>query len=153
MPEPTNPSAKDTLPEPGWIHRRLVELYLAAVDGDFAAALALIDPDVVDHRGGTSGDHVGRDAWRRKWERAAATDIQVASVTIEQNVSAGDVSANRYTLRGLHAPSGRRFEVMGLDMVRVRNGMVVEHWAVLDGEAMAAQLGRGINPAGPADTR
>jgi predicted ester cyclase len=28
-----------------------------------------------------------------------------------------------------------------MDMVRVRNGKVVEHWALLDQDAMRAQLG------------
>jgi predicted ester cyclase len=31
--------------------------------------------------------------------------------------------------------------VVGLDMVRVRDGLVVEHWALLDQAAIAEQLG------------
>lgn len=62
-------------------------------------------------------------------------------MTIEHNVASGDTSVNRYTLRGTHTASGRRYEILGLDMVRVRNGKVVEHWALLDADAMRAQLG------------
>jgi len=60
--------------------------------------------------------------------------------TIEQNVATGDTSANRYTLRGTQADSGRGYEVQGLDMIRVRDGKLVEHWAIVDGAAMHEQL-------------
>ena len=40
-----------------------------------------------------------------------------------------------------HTDSGRRYEVLGLDMVCVRNGRIVEHWALLDADAMRDQLG------------
>jgi ketosteroid isomerase-like protein len=51
------------------------------------------------------------------------------------------VSLNRYTLRGTHTTSGRHYEILGLDMIRVRDGKIVEHWALLDSDAMRAQLG------------
>lgn len=118
------------------VHRRLVELSDA---GRHEEALALIDPDAVDHRGGTSGDHVGVDAWREKWARMNE-GIADASVTIEQNVTSGDCSVNRYTVRGTQTETGRSYAVTGIDMIRVRGGRLVEHWAVLDVTAMRAQL-------------
>ncbi|WP_059007714.1 ester cyclase [Streptomyces specialis] len=127
---------------PGEIHRRCVESYAQVLEGRLEDALELIDPEVVDHRGGTQGDHRGRDAWRQKWEQASAGGaFQDVSVTIEQNVVSGDTSVNRYTVRGTHTDSGRRYEVLGLDMVCVRNGRIVEHWALLDADAMRDQLG------------
>lgn len=119
------------------IHRRLVEWYLA---GRFDDALALIDPDVIDHRGGVDGDHHGIAAWQQKWERARDNGFQDVSATIEHNVESGDTSVNRYTLSGTHSASGLRYEILGIDMVRVRNGKVVEHWALLDNVAMQDQL-------------
>jgi predicted ester cyclase len=121
------------------VHRRLVELIGA---GRPEEALALIDPDVIDHRGGASGDHRGLAAWEDKWEHMYDGLCDV-SVTIERNVASGGFSANRYTLRGTHAASGRRYEVTGLDMIRVRDGRLVEHWALLDSAAMQHQLGAG----------
>ena len=48
----------------------------------------------------------------------------------------GDWVAHRYTIRGTHTadlfgqpPTGQRFEVGGMDMVRVRDGQLIEHWA------------------------
>jgi predicted ester cyclase len=121
------------------VHRRIVELVGA---GRRAEAMALIAPDVVDHRGGSSGDHRGLAAWAEKWEHMY-DGLRDVSLTIEHNVAADDFSANRYTMRGTHAESGRRFEVTGLDMIRVRNGKLAEHWAVLDSAAMRHQLGAG----------
>ncbi|WP_030240536.1 ester cyclase [Streptomyces sp. NRRL S-350] len=127
---------------PGEIHRRIVESYAQILEGRLEDALELIDPEVVDHRGGTQGDHRGRTAWRQKWERmSAGSAFHDVSVTIEQNVVSGDTSVNRYTSRGVHTDSGRRYEVLSMDMVRVRNGRIVEHWALRDADAMRDQLG------------
>lgn len=126
------------------VHRRLVGAYGDLLAGTFEDALALIDPDVVDHRGGAEGDHVGIGPWREKWERFSAGGgvVRNTSVAVEQNVASGEFSVNRYAMRGTHATSGRSYEVTGIDMIRVRDGMVVEHWAVVDAEAMRAQLGQ-----------
>jgi predicted ester cyclase len=123
------------------VHRRVVEMYEEVLAGRMEEALTLIDPDVIDHRGGSSGDHHGIEAWRHKWEGLGGYGFHDVSVTIEQNVSAGDTSVNRYTSRGTHTATGRRYEVLGMDMVRVRNGRIVEHWAVRDSDAVRHQLG------------
>jgi predicted ester cyclase len=141
MSEHTGDATLSATAGPAQIHRRLVEAYDEVLAGRLDAALALIDPDVIDHRGGLEGDHHGLDAWRHKWERAGHSGFHDVSVMIEHNVASGDTSVNRYTLRGTHTASGRRYEVLGLDMVRLRNGTVVEHWALLDQDAMRAQLG------------
>jgi predicted SnoaL-like aldol condensation-catalyzing enzyme len=121
--------------EAAQVHRRIVELVQA---GRRDEALELIDPDV-DHRGGVQGDHHGLAAWRAKWEQMSGPDE--LAVTIEDNVARGDLSVNRYTLRGTDGATGRRYEVVGLDMVRVRDGLLTEHWALLDQAAMRRQLG------------
>jgi predicted SnoaL-like aldol condensation-catalyzing enzyme len=128
---------------PGEVHRRLLEMYPEVLAGAVEEALALIDPEVIDHRGGVEGDHHGRDAWRRKWERmfAGSSGFHDVSVTVECNVESGDISVNRYTSRGTHTASGRRYEVLSMDMIRVRDGRVVEHWAVRDSDAIRHQLG------------
>ncbi len=61
--------------------------------------------------------------------------LQDVYATIEHNV------ADRYTLRATHTASGRSYEIQGLDMIRVRNGKLVEHWALADLAAMHHQLG------------
>ncbi|WP_410575292.1 nuclear transport factor 2 family protein [Amycolatopsis sp. cmx-4-61] len=114
---------------PSEVHARLVELWTA---GRFEEGLSFIDADVVDHRGGTAGDHRGIDAWRAKWEQMA--DV---AVKVEQNVSEGEFSVNRYS------SSGPGYVVTGMDMIRVRDDRIVEHWALMDVTARAAQLSAG----------
>jgi ketosteroid isomerase-like protein len=126
---------------PGEVHHRLVEAWNDVLAGRVDEALELIDPEIVDHRGGAEGDHVGREAWRRKWEGFADLPFPDISVTVEQNVVAGDTSVNRYTTRGTDPATGQRYEVLLIDMIRVRDGKVIEHWALLDQDAMRAQLG------------
>jgi predicted SnoaL-like aldol condensation-catalyzing enzyme len=121
---------------PGEVHRRVVELVNA---GRTTEALAFIDPEVIDHRGGTSGDFHGLAAWKDKWDRIDGGPPGF-SATLECNVASGEFSANRYTLRGTDAASGRSYKVTGLDMVRVRDGKIVEHWALPDVVAMRHQL-------------
>lgn len=131
---------------PADVHRRLVELYPELIaTGQLDAGLALIDPDVIDHRGGTDGDHRGRAAWRQKWERMAAGGYGVTdtSVTIEQNVAAGDTSVNRYTSRGTDPVTGRRYAVTSMDMVRVRDGRVIEHYGARRSGVMPSGMSRG----------
>jgi ketosteroid isomerase-like protein len=128
----------------GEVHRRLVELYPEMIaTGRMTDGLALIDPEVVDHRGGTDGDHHGIDAWREKWAtaRSGADGFHDVSVVVEQNVATDELSSNIYLSRGTHTASGRRYEVRGIDMIRVRDGRVVEHWAIRDAVAMRHQLG------------
>jgi predicted ester cyclase len=97
---------------------------------DMEASLRLIAPESLDQ-----GEQVTREDWRRKWEsmRAGCPDMEVST---EHSVENGEWVANRYTIRGTHTgdffglpPTGERFETRGLDMVRVRDGLLVEHWA------------------------
>jgi ketosteroid isomerase-like protein len=140
---PARSAVADISAGPADVHRRLVEIFPELLaTGQFDAGLALIDEDVIDHRGGALGDHRGRAAWRQKWERMAAggygfTDTSVA---VEQNVASGDTSVNRYTSRGTDAATGRRYEVTSMDMIRVRDGRIVEHWALQDSSAIRHQL-------------
>ena len=39
------------------------------------------------------------------------------------------------------APTGRRIDIGVMDLFHVRDGMLVEHWALLDNLSMLKQLG------------
>lgn len=81
------------------VHRRLVEAYDEVLAGRLDDALALIDPAVIDHRGGLEGDHHGRDAWRRKWERVGnKSDFHDVSATIEHNVASDNASTDHFVM-------------------------------------------------------
>jgi len=131
---------------PSAVHARLVELWTT---GRLTEGLRYIDPDVVDHRG-AGGDHHGIDAWRAKWAAMADgdffADFRDVTVRVEQNVADGEYSVNRYTSSGTQISTGRSYAVTSMDMIRVRDGRVVEHWALTDVTARDAQLSPG--PAG-----
>lgn len=55
-------------------------------------------------------------------------------VTTEHSIEDGEWIAHRYAVRGTHKsdlfgqpPTGQRFEARGMDMVRVRDGQIIEH--------------------------
>jgi hypothetical protein len=66
------------------------------------------------------------------------TDFSNLILTIEQNVSMGEFSVNRYRMQGSDA-TGRRFTISGMDMVRVVEELVMEHWAYIDTRPMRAK--------------
>jgi steroid delta-isomerase-like uncharacterized protein len=66
----------------------------------------------------------------------------------------GDLLCVRGTMSGTHEgefmglpPTHKRFEFEGFDMVRIRDGLVTEHWGVFDSMAMMQQLGAIPEPA------
>jgi steroid delta-isomerase-like uncharacterized protein len=77
--------------------------------------------------------------------RAAFPD---GSMSIEDMVAEGDMVVTRKTYRGTHQgqflglpPTGRRVSVGLIDMMRLVDGKVVEHWNVGDDLGMLQQLG------------
>lgn len=102
----------------------------AQKEGDLEAALRFIASDSLDQ-----GRRATREDWRRKWQLMQAGSPDMV-VTTERSLENGEWIANRYTIHGTHTgdlfgqpPTGRRFQTRGMDMVRVRDGQLIEHWA------------------------
>jgi predicted ester cyclase len=77
----------------------------------------------------------------------------VAAVDIKQMIGEGDLVATLKTFSGTHEgeflgypPTGARVTFEVFDLVRVKDGHVTEHWAVIDMDGLNRQLG-----PGPAD--
>lgn len=75
----------------------------------------------------------------------AFPDLRTAEA---DSVKEGDKVAFRWLLSGTHeggfmgvAATGRRVEVMGMDIVRVANGEIVEHWGEFDAMGLLRQIG------------
>jgi predicted SnoaL-like aldol condensation-catalyzing enzyme len=69
-------------------------------------------------------------------------------VTIQDQVAEGDKVVTHKIFHGTHqgtfmgvAPTGRQIAFAVIDILRLENGMVVEHWAVQDRLALMQQLG------------
>lgn len=84
--------------------------------------------------------------------RAAMTGLHAAfsdlSVEILHCLGEGDLVATHKVFRGVHTgewfgvpPSGRRVELPTMDLVRYRDGLMYEHWAVADGLGLLRQTG------------
>ena len=68
--------------------------------------------------------------------------------TVEDMIAEGDKVVTRKTFHGTHEgefmsipPSGRTVNVSLIDVVRISDGKVVEHWSVGDNLGMMRQLG------------
>lgn len=128
--------------------KETVRRYLEQVwnQGRIDDSAAFLDPGYRRHLGpGSEPLDVEGQRERLLSFRTAFPDARLA---IEQMISEGDLVAFRFTLAGTHqgvfqgiAPTGRRVEVPGLDMVRLRNGRLTEHWGGADLNALKAQLG------------
>lgn len=73
-----------------------------------------------------------------------------ATMTIDDQLAERDVVATRKTLRGTHLgdlwglpPTGRRVEFEFIDIFRVADGKLVEHWTSMDLGNLRAQVGAG----------
>ncbi len=114
--------------------------------GDLDAFTQLLAPDAVD-RTPLPAQAPGVEGWRRKWKMLyeAFPDVNLA---IEECIAEGGTVATRYTMRATHEgeflgipPTGKEVEILLLDMIRVRDGKVVEHWGLFDQTALMEQLG------------
>lgn len=76
------------------------------------------------------------------------------TMAIEDMIAAGDRVASRVTLRGTQRDTfmgipatGRQVTVTGMDIARVVNGKIVEHWAEMDTLGLIKQLGALPHPS------
>jgi predicted ester cyclase len=70
------------------------------------------------------------------------------SLIIEDLVSDGDRVWGRLTSRGTHKkqfgpmpPTNKKYEITVIDIMRFKEGKLIEHWGVADGLALMEQLG------------
>src|SRR5690242_3956418 len=115
--------------------------------GDPAVVDEVCSPDLVEHQFGTAG--VGADAVQHV--KNAIQDVHRAvpdiAFTIEDAVESGDRIWVRVRATGTASgpyfgpPSGRSVDFSVIDIARVVDGRIVEHWGVPDRFAMLAQTG------------
>lgn len=114
--------------------------------GQLDAIDTFLAPDFVEHQAFGPDAPKGRDA-----PRAVVTNLRNAftdfRVTIEDAASSGDRVWVRLHATGTHtgpifgrAPTGNRISITVIDIMRVADGKIVEHWGVSDGLAALRQL-------------
>jgi steroid delta-isomerase-like uncharacterized protein len=113
--------------------------------GDIDAVSLMMAEDFVDHAPwpGHPGTREGFQAGAREM-RVAFPDLVVEPVKmIEEDDKVAVVVRITGTQHGEfmgHAATGRGFEIEGVDILRVKDGKLYEHWGVMDSERMLAQL-------------
>jgi len=138
-PQPDQGSAAFT------VMRRIFEEGFAT--GETAVVDELCAADLVEHQFGLAG--AGPEAIRHVKEairdvHAATPDI---SFTIEDAVERGDTIWVRVRAQGTATgpffgpPSGRPVDITVIDIARIVDGRIVEHWGVPDRFALLAQTG------------
>ncbi len=117
--------------------------------GHFDSADELLAPDYVEHPEEVRGPTAFKE--RIKIFRQAFPDLQVS---IDEVLVDGERVSTRTTIRGTQTgalmgipASGRRVEVLAVDLVHVRGGRAVERWGGLDMFSLMQQLGVIPTPA------
>jgi steroid delta-isomerase-like uncharacterized protein len=114
--------------------------------GNLGVIDELIADDLVEHEA-FPGIEPSKEGTKQFFAmfRSAFPDLRMEA---HEMVGEGDLVCARGTMSGTHKgefmgmpPSGKRFEVEGFDMVRIRDGQMHEHWGVFDTMTMMQQLG------------
>jgi predicted ester cyclase len=120
--------------------------------GDLAAIDEVVSPDFVEHEVGPGQDN-GRDGLKAiiAMLRAAFSDLKT---TIEDVFTSGDRLCARVMFQGTHEgefqglpPTGRKATWEAIDICRVDDGRLLEHWGQLDRLGLLEQLGAIPQPA------
>ena len=130
--------------EPKDLVRRFVDEYQTGADE--RAFDELVHPDILDHSR-PPGVAPGAEGVRQQFNgfRAAFPDFRA---TILDQVADGDRVVTRKVFHGTHLgafqgiePTGREVEINLIDIVRLTDGQIVEHWNCVDRLGLLAQLG------------
>jgi steroid delta-isomerase-like uncharacterized protein len=113
------------------------------------AADSLFAPGFTDHDPwpGHPADGAGFKAGLAEM-RSSFPDL---NVKVEQVIAQGDHIAVRFRISGTQLgafmgapPSGNTFSVAAIDIHRISDGRIAEHWGVIDAAAMMSQLADAI---------
>jgi predicted ester cyclase len=115
--------------------------------GDFARIDELLSDGFVDHEP-LPGQPPGKEGARffANTMRTAFPDIKLK--TAEPALVDGNLEALHVVLTGTHqgdlmgvGPTGRSVEFSGVDIIRVEDGKVAEHWGATDTMTLMQQIG------------
>jgi len=115
-------------------------------DGDLRIVDEIVHPDFVSHSSppGLPPGPEGVKLWASLF-RDAFADLYS---TIDDVIVEGDKAVERFTGGGTHTgeffgipPTGKQAVITGVNIFRVADGMIVEHWGNSDDLGMLYQLG------------
>jgi steroid delta-isomerase-like uncharacterized protein len=114
--------------------------------GRMEAFAALVSPDFVN-RTPPAGSPTGPDGFAYFFTHVLWPALGELQVAIHEQVAEGDKVTTRKTISGLHRgtffgvpATGRRVSLDVIDIYRVQNGKLAEHWNIADLQGLFAQL-------------
>ena len=116
--------------------------------GDLGVIDELVSPSMVDHSA-PPGLPSGPEGTKQMLTmfRTAFPDLN-GTLPLQDLLAEGDKVAVRYTIRGTHqgdfmgiAATGKQVTIEGIEIDRIEDGKVVEHWESMDMMALMQQLG------------
>jgi steroid delta-isomerase-like uncharacterized protein len=120
-------------------------LYALINEGRVDQVAELVSPDYLEHDP-LPGQGSGRDGVLDRF--SMITMALAPHFTVEDLITEGDRIVVRWTNRGTHVgefagilATGRTFTIAGIDIYRVADEQLYEHWHVIDQLGMLAQLG------------
>jgi steroid delta-isomerase-like uncharacterized protein len=133
------------------LNRNLLERYVELSNaGDLDACMDLYAEDAVQEM--PDGTFKGRSTIRERLAKELA-GFPDATYTVGGFVEQGDSFADEFTIVGTHTgpfmlpdgtqlpPTGKRVEIRGMELVKVRDGKIVTDNLYYDNMAVLAQLG------------
>lgn len=114
--------------------------------GNFDVFDELVSADIVEHEEfpGLEPNREGVKQFFRMF-RSAFPDLRFQ---VEEMFAAGDKVVTRLVMHGTHegefmgmAPTGKKIAVKAIDIFRVADGKIAEHWGLSDTMTMMQQLG------------
>lgn len=122
-------------------------ILIEVVDGaNLDLADELIAPDYLEHRSG-AGEGSPLEGFK-EWVRTVHGGFPDWRHTIDDLIAEGDKVVVRNRVFGTHrgefmgiAPTGKQVEQAGIDIMRIQDGRMVEHWGVYDWHGLYQQLG------------
>ena len=124
--------------------RRWIEAYN---ERDLQAEAEVLAPDYVAHVPAAPGPLEGLEAWRQ-FSGSFAEAFPDIRLTVEEIFSEGEMVAARVAFHGTHRgefqgipPTDKEVAFTSIEVNRVRDGKVEEHWVELDLLGLMQQLG------------
>jgi predicted ester cyclase len=108
----------------------------------------LATDDYLDHEEALPGQPPGKEGVRYFVNEIRAAFPDIRAKTLEPFLTDDNMEACYYVLTGTHrgemagvAPTGKSVEFGGIDIIRVQDGKVAEHWGSTDNLRLMQQIG------------
>jgi len=134
-------------------------VYTAIQSGDLSKLGDIIDSNVIEHSSMLpNGTDTGLEKVTKKQMaglKAAFPDLKIEMINF---CADSEYLYSQFRMTGTNtgpmmgmAPTGKKIDFTGIDMVRIKNGKAVEHWDYSDNTTFMKQMGMMPPPPPPAD--